>query len=204
MTELVLVRHGETVWHAENRYAGSTDVALTDRGLAQAGSLAVWAGTAALTAVYCSPLTRARQTAAPSAEAARLDLVVEPRLRELHFGDGEGLTSREMRERFPEAYQRFLADPGENPLPGGEPPRDCVERFLSALDDLAARHPTGRVLVVAHNTAVRLVLCRVVGAPLGRYRDLFPRLDNCTLTTLRAGPQGLSILTYNSSPVPGA
>lgn len=118
--------------------------------------------------MHASPLTRACETAAPSAAAAGLDVVVDAALRELDFGAGEGLTSHEMRERFPADHERFVPDPAGAPLPGGEVPADAAARFLAALDGIAAVHPTGRVLVVAHDTVIRLVLCRVVGAPLAR------------------------------------
>ncbi|MEU4574556.1 histidine phosphatase family protein [Nonomuraea sp. ATR24] len=198
MTDLVLVRHGETVWHAENRYAGVSDVELTPRGHEQAERLARWARTAGLDAVWASDLSRARITAAGSAEAAAVALRVDERLRELDFGKGEGLTAEEMRERFPGARAAFEADPGANPLPGGERPGDAADRFTAALRDIAADRPGGRVLVVAHTTAIRIALCRLIGVPLGEYRRLFPRLDNCALTELRLRGEQVAILKYNS------
>ncbi|HLU72084.1 MAG TPA: histidine phosphatase family protein [Nonomuraea sp.] len=201
-TTLVLVRHGETVWHAENRYAGISDIELTPRGHEQAGQLAAWAAGAGLTAVWASTLSRARITAAGAAEAAGLEVRVDGRLRELGFGEAEGLTAAEMRERFPEARAAFEADPGRHPLPGGEDPAAAADRFTAALRDIAAASPGGRVLVVAHTTAIRIALCRLIGVPLGAYRRLFPRLDNCALTELRlygdpADPRA-AILQYNS------
>ncbi|MFG1704712.1 histidine phosphatase family protein [Nonomuraea sp. M3C6] len=198
MTDLVLVRHGETVWHAENRYAGLSDVDLTPRGLDQAARLAEWAGQAGLAAVWSSTLSRARITAAASAAKAGVHLRTDDRLRELDFGEGDGLTSAEMAERFPEARAAFEADPAEHPLPGGEDPYQAAERFTAALHDISAAHPTGRVLVVAHTTAIRLALCRLIGVPLGEYRRLFPRLDNCALTELRLRNGRAAMLQYNS------
>ncbi|TYB52224.1 histidine phosphatase family protein [Nonomuraea sp. PA05] len=273
MTDLVLVRHGETVWHAENRYAGLTDVALTPRGLAQAARLAEWAAGAGLEAVWASPLSRARITAetaaaqiapytghthaaqiaphpghthaaetAPSpgwsaasppatgpgsratavgsrgaevsttdaadatdatgaeagAAGAGLAVRVDERLRELDFGQGDGLTSAEMKALFPEARAAFEEDPATNPLPGGENPHEAAGRFVAALRDIAAAHPGGRVLVVAHTTAIRLALCHLIGVPLGEYRRLFPRLDNCALTELRVRDGQVALLQYNS------
>ncbi|MBI0382368.1 histidine phosphatase family protein, partial [Streptomyces albiflaviniger] len=69
MTDFVLVRHGETVWHAENRYAGRTDVPLTEHGHQQAAELGAWAAGRRLDAVLSSPLSRARLTAEPAAAA---------------------------------------------------------------------------------------------------------------------------------------
>ncbi|MEO3870582.1 histidine phosphatase family protein [Nonomuraea sp. B12E4] len=201
MTDLVLVRHGETVWHAENRYAGLSDIDLTPRGLDQAAELAGWAAGAGLAGVWASTLSRARVTAAASAEQAGLPLRVDARLRELDFGEGDGLTSAEMAERFPQARAAFEADPARHPLPGGEDPHAAADRFIAALRDITAAHPGGRVLVVAHTTAIRLALCRLIGVPLGEYRRLFPRLDNCALTELRLPGPGtgrVAILQYNS------
>lgn len=116
---LYLVRHGETTWHAENRYAGSTDVALTEVGTAQAERLARWAETHPIDAVYASGLSRAVITATPSATALGLVISVDPALREVDFGKGEGLTSTEMLASFPDAAARFRDSPATFPLPGG-------------------------------------------------------------------------------------
>ncbi|MBB6351473.1 putative phosphoglycerate mutase [Nonomuraea muscovyensis] len=198
MTRLVLVRHGETVWHAENRYAGLSNIELTPRGHAQARELAVWAASAGLSAVWASTLSRAQITAAASAKAAAVELRVDERLRELDFGQGDGLTSAEMRERFPEARAAFEADPAAHPLPGGEDPYEAAARFTAALNDIRAAHPGERVLVVAHTTAIRLALCRLIGVPLGSYRRLFPQLDNCAVTELRLREGEVAILQFNS------
>ncbi|MGH3378847.1 MAG: histidine phosphatase family protein [Actinoallomurus sp.] len=204
MTQLVLVRHGETEWHEENRYAGISDIALTARGLRQAQQLAAWARTAGLAAVWTSPLTRARLTAIACAEAVGVPLGVDGRLRELDFGHGEGLTSTEMHERFPEALQAFRADPVTDHLPGGEDPTEAVRRFTGCLDDLAERHPAGRILVVAHGTAIRLTLCGLMGVPLRDYRRIFPSMRNCGLTEIRltgrpgAPDRGVALLEFNT------
>jgi len=201
MTDVVLVRHGETVWHAENRYAGVSDVALTPRGEQQAGRLAAWARTAGLVAVWSSPLSRARRTAQGCAMVADLPLDVDERLRELDFGKGEGLTSAEMTERFPEARAAFLDDPVANPLPGGEDPVAAAQRFTECLQEITEKHPDGRVLVVAHSSAIRLALCRLIGVPLTEYRRLFPALRNCALTELRLRAGHAALLQFNSPPV---
>lgn len=198
MTRLVLVRHGETVWHGENRYAGISDVELTPRGLAQGRQLAEWAATARLDGVWTSDLTRARLTATACAEAGGIPLEVDPRLRELDFGDGEGLTTDDMTRQFPEALDAFRADPVGAHLPGGEDPVDAAERFTECLATIAQRHPDGRVLVVAHTTAIRLALCRLIGIPLREYRRLFPFVRNCALTELRLQDGQVSVLEFNT------
>ncbi len=201
MTHLVLVRHGATVWHAENRYAGSTDVALDASGLLQAERLAGWAPGAGLAAIWCSPLSRARATAGPSARATGLEPRIDARLRELDFGQIEGRTIAEAEGLFPDEIRRFKADPVSFPMPGGEDPHEAASRAQAALRDIAAAHPDGRVLVVAHNTLIRLTLCSLLDIPLPTYRTVFPAVRNGALTELAVDGQKTSLLQYNS-PLP--
>lgn len=199
MKRIVLVRHGETEWHAENRYAGSSDVALTKRGLQQAELLGQWSRTAGLSAIWCSTLSRARLTAQPAADATGLPLHVDARLRELHFGRGEGMTDQEMQEAFPEQRRAFLQDPARNFLPDGEEPALAVARAEEALREIAAALNGGeRALVVAHNTLIRLLLCHVLGLSLSKYRDVFPKLANATCTELGFRTNGVALLAFNA------
>jgi broad specificity phosphatase PhoE len=194
---IVLVRHGETVWHAENRYAGSSDVALTRRGLEQAELLAARAKGAGLSALWCSPLARARDTAAAVARTTGLQPRVDARLRELDFGEGEGSTIAEMQRRFPDRVAAFRADPVASHLPGGEDPRAAAERGATCIRELALTHPGGRVLVVTHTTLLRLVLCQLLGLPLSEYRRVFPFVRNCGLTEIQLDRDVVSLLEYN-------
>lgn len=206
MTHIILCRHGETVWHAENRYAGISDIDLTPRGHDQAAQLADWARTAGLSAIYASTLSRAQVTAAASATTTGLSVRVDERLRELDFGEGEGLTTAEMEQQFPKALTHFRADPATHHLPGGEDPFKAADRFVTCLRDITQQHPDGRVLVVAHTTAIRLALCQMIGIPLREYRRVFPAIRNCSLTELSFQDDYVSVLEFNTpvtaSPVP--
>lgn len=199
MTRVVLVRHGESAWQAENRYSGTSDIPMTPRGFRQAERLATWAKGAGLAAVWTSTLSRARLTGQDSATAAGVPLRVDARLRELDFGDGEGLTSGEMADRFPADLRAFRADPVAGHLPGGEEPAAAARRFTACLRDIAAAHSGERVLVVAHSTVIRLALCELLGVPLREYRRLFPCVRNCAPTELRLGPDGeVALLEFNT------
>jgi probable phosphoglycerate mutase len=197
MTDVLLVRHGETVWHAENRYAGVSEVELSPTGFVQAAQLAAWASSAGLAAIWSSTLSRALATAAPCADRAGLPLQVDARLRELDFGAGEGRTVQEMRELFPAAFTAFRIDPVANHLPGGEDPVEATERFVTCLRDIADRHEEGRVLVVAHTTVIRLALCRFLGMPLADYRRAFPVIRNCAVTEVRMIGEQPALLSFN-------
>jgi broad specificity phosphatase PhoE len=194
VTDLVLVRHGETEWHAGNRYAGRTDVPLTPRGVAQAQDLVAWARRTPPDRVLASPLERARRTAEPAARVAELEVILDDRLVEVDFGKGDGLTRNDMRERFPADLDAFLAAPASSPLPGGETGADAVARARPALTDAAVALPDGTVLVVAHQTLLRLLLCDLLEIPLDHYRRVFPRLDNVARTVVRPAAEGPAAL----------
>ncbi|WP_405948022.1 histidine phosphatase family protein [Streptomyces prunicolor] len=184
-TTLLLARHGQTVWHAENRYAGISDVALTDTGVAQAEALGRWAAEHPVDAIWTSPLSRAVRTAAPAAHALNLTPHPEPALRECDFGVAEGRTLAEFAAENPGAAEAFRADPVAHAFPGAEDPTAAATRGTAALHRIAAAHPDQRVLVVAHNSLLRLVLCRLLSIPLGEYRRVFPRLRNAAVSELR-------------------
>lgn len=196
-TALLLARHGQTVWHAEHRYAGVSDVALTDEGRAQAEALGRWAAAHPVDAVWTSTLSRAVATADPACRALGLTAHREPILRECDFGVLEGRTLAEFEADNPARAKAFLTDPVSYPFPEAEDPRTAAARGTAALRRIAAAHRGERVLVVAHNSLLRLVLCSLLGIPLGGYRRVFPQLRNAALTELRMTDGTAALLSLN-------
>ncbi len=159
---LFLVRHGETDWNAAGRWQGQTDVPLNARGREQAVEVAVRLRAEGIASVASSDLLRARATAELVASGLRLVVnLIDPALRERRFGCFEGLTREEVAARFPEAWARYLEDPGPAP-PGGETREELVGRLLPAVASAAARLP-GPLLVVMHGGAMRALLSDHVG-----------------------------------------
>lgn len=184
MKTLHLIRHGETIWHEENRYAGHTDVSLTENGVEQASRLRSWARRTNLDAVISSDLSRAVVTAEPVCEVTGLELISHSALREVNFGRGEGLTVFEMRQLFPAERSAFEKTPASSPFPEGESGIDAVERSLPILHDLISDEKVDTALFVTHSTLARLLLCEFLGIPLDRYRTIFPRLLNGAVTSV--------------------
>jgi probable phosphoglycerate mutase len=202
VTRLILARHGETVWHAENRYAGRhSDIDLTERGRDQAEALAAWSRKYKPDAVVSSPVRRAVETATPSAAAIGVPIQLVDELREVDFGIAEGRTLDELAGVHPDMVRRFRTDPAAHPFPGSESPGDAALRSARALRAIATQFRGRRVLVVAHNTLLRLGLCALLGVPVRNYRITFPRLDNAKISEITiAGDrhQTASLLSMNA------
>ncbi|MFF9348370.1 histidine phosphatase family protein [Streptomyces sp. NPDC014734] len=200
---LLLVSHGQTVWHAENRYAGVSDIALTDEGRRQARQLGEWAARHPVDAIWTSPLRRATETAEPACRALGLVPRREPDLRECDFGEVEGRTFAEFAAGHPGRAEAYRADPVVHPFPGAEDPRTAAARGTMALRRIAHGHPGRRVLVVAHSSLLRLVLCELLSIPLGSYRQVFPKLRNTAISEVRIGERGGELLSLNVPCAPG-
>lgn len=198
MTRLVLVRHGETVWHAENRYAGISDISLSSRGVEQAKVLARWASTAEISSIRVSPLSRAIATAEMAAQATQLTARIDARLREIDFGRAEGKTLAEFEAEFPVEAAAFKADPIAHAFPGGENPREAASRVVDCFQEIEHLHRDERVLVVGHNTLFRLALCQLLGVALEKYRTVFPTVRNGALTEIRMEGGKTALLQFNA------
>lgn len=117
---LILVRHGETLWNAIHRFQGFSDIELSPKGITQARLLAISLRGESLTAIYTSPLKRARQTAEIIAQYHDCPLIVDEGLKEINQGQLEGLTGEDLRRDFPDFLRRWIQDPGNIHLPHGE------------------------------------------------------------------------------------
>lgn len=164
-TVTLLLRHGATELSAERRFAGRGDIALTKEGLKQA-SLAArkLAAAPGVDVIITSPLQRARRTAEAVAEATSAPLIVDDDLIEADFGEWQGLTFAEARERWPDELTAWLATPDAAP-PGGESFAVVALRVLAALDRLIEAHKDKRVVVVSHVTPIKTLICRALLAP---------------------------------------
>ncbi|WP_194291412.1 bifunctional RNase H/acid phosphatase [Cumulibacter manganitolerans] len=176
---LVMLRHGETEQSLERRFSGSSDLPLTGKGEAQAAAAAARiAGASAISAIYSSPLRRARQTAEAVGALIGVRVVVDDALREVDFGQWEGMTFTEARRAGGDAFTRWLADHELAP-PGGESQQQCMERVAGLRNRLIRRHEGERVLIVTHMTPIKAL----IGEALGGLRIASRiNLDLCSLS----------------------
>jgi broad specificity phosphatase PhoE len=160
MTRFYLVRHGATEWNINKRAQGQADVPLTAEGRVQADEAAERLAKVHLDAVYSSDLSRARDTAEEIAKPHDLDVIEDPDLREIDQGDWTGLTTDEIRERWPD---RWGPARHYNARPGGESPQQVRTRALAALERIAEKHPDGEVAIVSHGGTIRWISAEALG-----------------------------------------
>lgn len=153
---LLLIRHGESVLGAQKRYAGRLDPPLTPEGRREVEGLRRRFQRYRVDQVFCSDLLRCRETAALLLPRAKV--VFTGRLREMGFGEWEGLTAEECLSRTPFLYRRWVEDPGSVAPPGGEALARLAGRVLSFADLVAARFSGRTVAFVTHGGPIRVLL----------------------------------------------
>jgi len=190
-TVTLLLRHGQTPMSVQKRYAGRSDVPLTDAGVQQAAAAAKRLASAGLDVIVTSPLLRAVQTAQEVATVAGAAVVTDDGFRETDFGAWEGLTFTEVRERWPAEFTGWLADPEVAP-PGGESFADVSTRVTAALHRVLADREGQRVLIVSHVTPIKtLVTAALLAPPAAMYRM---HLDVAALSEVDWYPDGPAVL----------
>ena len=167
-TRIYLVRHGQVEGFQDKRYNGQGDIPLTAEGLIQYEALRSRLADKPLRAVYTSDLNRCLQGARLLAEPHGLTPIATAKLRELHIGEWEGMTWKELQERFPKQWQARLDDIVNYRVPGGENLVDVAARVRPLIRRILAEQVGREVLVVGHGGVNRVILLDAIGAPLDR------------------------------------
>jgi probable phosphoglycerate mutase len=190
-TVTLLLRHGQTEMSVQKRYAGRSDVPLTETGVRQVVAAAKRLASAGLSVIVSSPLQRAVQTAQEVAAATGAAVVTDEGFRETDFGAWEGLTFAEVRERWPGEVTTWLADPAVAP-PGGESFAEVSNRVTEALHRVLAGRARQTVLIVSHVTPIKtLVAQALLAPPPALYRM---HLDVAALCEIDWYPDGPAVL----------
>jgi broad specificity phosphatase PhoE len=160
VTKIFIVRHGATDWNHTKRAQGQADIDLNAEGRKQSIKTARELSDEDIVAVYSSDLKRAIDTARPIADAHGLEVVTDPRFKEIDQGDWEGLNTDEIKRRWPDLWgpaRHYSA------RPGGESPQEVRARALDGLKDVVATHPEGKVVLVSHGGTIRWIVAESFG-----------------------------------------
>jgi probable phosphoglycerate mutase len=198
MTTMILVRHGHVEGISPERFRGRADLALTPEGIRQAEATArriaeSWTPTA----LYASPLSRARTTAEAIGRPFGLTPTPLPSLMDIDYGEWQGLTPDEVGRKWPEALDTWYRAPHWAAIPGGESLQDVLARAVAALREVIGRHPRDAVVVVGHDSVNRIILLHALELPLSRYRRLGQ--DPCAITEIDFSAGEFTVRSVNGT-----
>lgn len=200
MARLILVRHGETEWNRQMRYQGQTDIELNETGIWQAERAADRIASEKIDAIYSSDLKRARETARIIASKHGMRQMVKetPLLREMNFGDYEGLTFDQLDEKYRLIFSASPTWRSRGPqerAPNGESIADLAARIDRFRDQLSQHNPEETILIAAHGGALQVLICQLLEIGLDHWWQI--RLSGASISIVETYPQGISIFLLN-------
>jgi alpha-ribazole phosphatase len=166
---LLIARHGQTKHNLDRRYQGMTDAPLNETGRVQAERLADRLTGERLDVIYSSPLMRSTQTAELISKINDLQIKKDERLREISFGEWEGMSYDEIQAQYPDLLEKWINDPAHVPPPNGETLIQLAIRVKEVVDEIKSRHARQDVLIVTHGGVIRTMLCLSLGLDLNRH-----------------------------------
>lgn len=183
-------------WNAKSAYTGWTDIPLDERGEKEAGLVSNRLKSTQIAAVYSSDLCRAKRTAETIAKPYGLTVNTDIDLREINYGEWEGLGESEIRAAYGDAYfELWQSDPENVRIPGGETFLELQDRAVPAIERIVAAHPGETVAVVAHKSVNRVLICSWLGLPAGSYKQI--EQDNVAINSAVFGGNRVVIETVN-------
>jgi len=183
MTEIILVRHGETEWNAGKIYRGRVDINLNKLGIKQAGLLGEYLSNTKLDAIYSSPLRRALDTANIIAQHQRIGAHVTGDLIDLSYGEWQGLSEQKVRKSYPDLHDEWLTNPHRVRMPSGESLADVRERGIKVINEVTPKYK-GTVALVSHRVVNKVLICFLLG------------LDNSHFWNIKQDLAGITTFSY--------
>ena len=196
-TRFLLVRHGQTAWNKDVRFRGTTDLPLSELGIAQAQRVAEWLRDEPIQAIFSSPLKRAVQTAQPLADALRLPIQTRNSLISVDYGEWQGHTPQEVSARWPDLYRIWMRSPDLVTFPGGESLPIALNRAVEMLDELSQAHPDQTVALFSHEIVTKALMLHLLGMELSAYWRI-PQ-DNGCINAFSYEPSRRSLIYLNDT-----
>lgn len=195
LTRLYLLRHGETDWNQKSIYQGQTDIDLNKNGREQARKAAETFKEIEVDQIYSSDLKRAKNTALMIAREKNLKVSENKKIRELSFGDWEGLSFVEIKNKYPDLAASWQQDPIHNFPPGGEKLLDFKFRIENFFNKIINRHQGDKILVVTHGGVIKVYLAAVLSIKTEKFWQF--QIDNCSLTEFKIYDQDIILSKLN-------
>lgn len=163
MTRLFIVRHGQTAWNKEKVFRGRVDVPLNEQGIKEAEAVAEALKNEDISVIYSSPLSRAVQTAEPTAKLKGLEIIKLDGITDMNFGVWEGRRLEDVEKEDMDKYRMWVERPAELLIPNGETLKEVQNRALNAVKEIIDKHPSQTVMLVSHRVVCKLLVLGLMG-----------------------------------------
>ena len=197
MLELLLIRHGETLWNAGKIFRGRADIPLNETGKRQAVLLGEYLKDETIDAVYTSPLSRAEETAARIAGPHQMKAVAVSDLTDMDFGEWQGKELDEISQKYKDLYRDWLNIPEQAAIPGGESFARITGRITRFMEEVKARHGNGKIVIVTHRVIVKLAICLLLEISNNRFWNF--QVDTGSITRFRITGAKAVLMTANET-----
>jgi broad specificity phosphatase PhoE len=194
MTNIYLVRHGQTAWNKEEIFRGRTDVPLNEMGLREASLAAEYFRGTEIQTIYSSPLSRAWQTAGKIAEVVRREVVSLDGINDMSFGAWEGQPLRDVQKNDSERYSQWRDAPHLVKIPGGETLDEVRLRAMTALEEVIRSHAGASIVLVSHRVINKVLICGILGLDNSHFWQIGQDTTAINLIQTRRGKYILSLL----------
>ena len=197
MTEIYLVRHGQTEWNTQLIFRGRKDIPLNERGYKEARAIAGALKDRNIDAIYTSPLSRAVETAQPVATLFDLEVVPVQGFIDINYGEWEGVSHHEIKKRYTDQYAQWEQRPELVQFPQGETLDVVKERAFGALTDIVRMNPTRSVLIISHRVINKVLLCALLGLSTAHFWEI--RQDTGCINIMEYSPERFVLCVMNDT-----
>jgi len=196
MTEIILVRHGETEWNIKEIFRGRIDIELNETGIKQAELLAEYLSQVEMEAIYSSPLKRALKTAEVIASYHNLNVEIAPGLIDFDYGEWQGLPHQEVKNKYKELYAEWIKNPHRVKMPGGGSLNDVRRRAIGVVDNIVSQYE-GTIALVSHRVVNKVLICTLLGLDNSHFWNI--KQDMCGITTFTYKDERFILIRHNDT-----
>jgi broad specificity phosphatase PhoE len=187
MTRLFIVRHGQTAWNKEKVFRGRVDIPLNEQGFKEAEAVAEALKHEKIAFIYSSPLSRAVQTAQPTAKMNGVEIVKLDGITDMNFGVWEGRRLEDVEKEDTDRYRLWVEKPHELAIPNGETLTQVQTRALNAVKEIVGKHPTDSVMLVSHRVVCKLLVLGLMGLGPDKFWNIQQDTACINLFTIKDG-----------------
>ena len=196
MTQIILVRHGETEWNVKEVFRGRIDIELNETGLKQAQPLAKYLSDIKIDAIYSSPLRRALTTAEIIASYHKLKVEIAPGLIDFDYGEWQGLPHQEVRDKYGRLYAQWINCPDRVKMPAGESLDEVRKRAMKVVDRVITKYE-GSVVLVSHRVVNKVLICALLGLDNSHFWNM--KQDTCGITSFTYENEQFILTKHNDT-----